>query len=204
MKIVPMDAETTGLDPENDQVLELAVIIEDTEAPELPPVVDLPSWVGRVAYERVTGHPAALKMNAEIIAAMPEVLGYDLPAYDEKYSSKKFPEGWYEKTGNLCYEAIEFIRRHIDAQKFTFAGKNVAGFDMRFMSPYFQSRAHHRVIDVGSVALGGENQWWREDVPPGLGDLTGEAVAHTAIEDARDVVRILRRVTGNYGRGELD
>lgn len=64
---------------------------------------------------------------------------------------------------------------------------------------------HHRVIDVGSVALGVEPSGWREDRISGLSELlsviSNREATHDALEDARDVVRLLRWLTGNYRGG---
>jgi oligoribonuclease (3'-5' exoribonuclease) len=198
MKIVPMDIETTGTDCDNDQVLEIALVIEDTGAEELLPIEELPHWVGRIKYDRVVGHPAALVMNAGLLADLARAI---------KGGPTEGPE-WYRSLQEACQDALDFLDEeygHVvgDLTKpptFVAAGKNVAGFDMRFMPGFFQRRFAHRVIDAGSVALGGENHWWKKDRPPGLGDLIDHEVAHDALTDARDVIRALRMTTGRYGR----
>ena len=200
MILASLDADMTGLDPDNDMVLEVALVVEDTSMHSLKDVQDLPHWVGRIAYDRIVGHPAALAMNVKLIAAMPEVL--------EQFGQGHRPEGWYRYLDEAMRDAIDFLDEqygHVTGSltkppKFVIAGKNVGGFDMLFMPDFFKRRCIHRTIDAGSVALGGENHWWSRHRPPSLGDLTERDVAHTALQDARDVIEVLRRCTGMYGR----
>lgn len=196
MILVNIDIETTGRDPEKHQVLEIAIVIENTNPllESFSTVEDLPSWVGRIRYDNIIGEPVALKMNADLIASMADPRAQMWASLDD-----------------ACRDAVRFLSGHIPgvatAQRLGLqngpliaSGKNVAGFDMRFMPDWFRKLFHYRTIDVGSVALGADQKWWAEAVPPSLNTLMGEKTQqHTALEDARDVVRVLRKVTKTYG-----
>ena len=145
MIYVPLDIETTGIDPERDQVLEIALLIEDTN--DLKPVDELPSFVARIWHERIEGSPVALAMNAGLIAAMAE---HGKPRWPELGMESV----WYDSEDAACRHALAFLDQ-IERRPFVFAGKNVAGFDLQF-PPVLRAQAHRRTIDAGSVALGGQ------------------------------------------------
>ena len=82
--------------------------------------------------------------------------------------------------------------------KIVLAGKNVAKFDYHFLPESLKNRFHHRMIDPGSRFID-----WSKDLPPSLDNLkkdliTEGEITHDAVEDARDVVRVLRAGTYNY------
>lgn len=169
MKYVSLDLETTGLDKEC-AVIEVAVVLEDTDNPSVP-VEDLPhrSWLVRPA-QMFFANWIAMEMNHELLKEAHEK-GVDAARVWSDLESTL--HGWgfdTQNRGNL-------------------AGKNVAGFDRKFLPPEIDRYFHHRCIDPGSVMI----DWSRARVP-GMHDLLGEGnVSHRALDDARDVVRILRR-----------
>ena len=90
-----------------------------------------------------------------------------------------------------------YLRGHFDPEvAVTAAGKNFAGFDKPFLLklPRFTDliRLHHRSLDPGSMWVRSDDNkvpstkecMRRADIP--------DAVAHTAIEDAIMVCRLIR------------
>ncbi len=195
MKYVALDIETTGLDPQKDQVLQIAFVIEDTENTESE-VEDLPFFEALIYHERISGHPFALNMNAEIIEALS-----NNDALHTERGTIDFRGREAGLFGSLHYaitEAFDFLSKNhpYATPKMVAAGKNAAGFDLPFLGRPVQNAFHHRVIDVGNVALGANPLLWKEDHPPGLADLHDRPPTHDALEDARDVIRILRKIGG--------
>lgn len=207
MKYVAIDIETTGLDWERDQVLQIALVIEDTTVvtAEGPAVEELSTWEGLVWHERIEGDPIALKMNAELI----EVLAFDFlapgagftrflrgrevrvwPSFD--VATRRALE-WLAKEHGTANDANDPVGAYVAA------GKNIVGFDLQFMPRRFRQCFHHRVIDVGSVAMGAMRGTWSGKRVPGLAELHDGAATHDALDDARNVVRLLRKLTGRYG-----
>jgi hypothetical protein len=93
--------------------------------------------------------------------------------------------------------------------KFLAAGKNYAGFDRRMLEEgeiKFDKEvySHQRVIDPGTPYI----DWDQDDVPPDLGTCKLRAgldpeVSHTAVEDAWDVIQVMRYASNNYNQGGL-
>jgi hypothetical protein len=205
MRYAALDLETTGLDPSRDQVLMVAMVAEDTEKPSAP-IDTLPTFACLVRHPRYEGDGAALAMNAELLKFLDTVAdgrpatfrcaGFDndIPVYD----SSSWPAGHFWET-----EAHRWLDDNFPAgHRVVAAGKNVAGFDLQFFTPELRKRFSACVIDPGSVFV----DWAKgplpmdvlmrrlgleEDAPasdPGVLRL-----AHDAIADARDVIRVLRK-----------
>ena len=197
MKYAAIDIETTGLDRENDQVLQVAIVLEDTSKPDIT-ISDLPTFEGLICHERLSGAPFALNMNREIVALLATATPGLVDFRDRRV------EVYANLSMALC-TAVEWLDLEhgndgaLGWMRFVAAGKNVAGFDLPFLGSDFQAHFHHRVIDVGSVALGANRDYWQTDAPPGMRELhEGNEPTHDALEDARDVVRLLRKLTNNY------
>lgn len=177
MIYISLDIETTGLNPERDQILQIAMVREDTSENPMPRVEDLPTFCCFVKHDRIEGDPYALAMNGWIIEALVTKYPTKHPVYDQE---------------EMLSSALLWLDKFCPDQRLTAAGKNVAGFDMPFLPRDIRRRFRHRVIDVGSVMI----DWHRSEVPS-LGDLKrmhnmGD-VSHDALEDARDVIRLLRK-----------
>ncbi len=198
MKFAGLDIETTGLDRELDQVLQLAIVLEDTTKAEIP-VEELPTFEALICHDRLSGNPYALNMNREIV----ELLATAQPGPVD-FRGRRVEV--FANKAAVIFAAIEWLQAHYTnggplekPRKFVAAGKNAGGFDLPFMGPDFQNRFHHRVIDVGSVALGANRDFWQKDSPPGMRELhDGVEATHDALEDARDVIRLLRKLPNNY------
>lgn len=166
MKYLALDVETTGLNPQEHQVLELALVVEDTAVYPLPPVDKLTHLVVRFKHETIRGEAQALVMNQDLLAQMSAATPW-LEAWRrvEQFVVREFPEG-----------------------RAVVAGQGAAGFDLRFFPGHLLPLFHHRVIDVGSRFVD-----FKKHVPPGLQDLLDRPQKHRALPDARAVVEILRR-----------
>ncbi len=179
MPYVSIDIETTGLDPESCQILEIGAVWDDwTRA-----INDLPTFHCYVVHERIIGDPVALAMNADILRKLanpktvddnfltPSLVGSDMAAWLQTL-------GWDGQTA------------------LTPAGKNFASFDRQFLKrlPRFEQvvKLCHRTLDPAMFF------WQRDDEKlPDSKTCYERAgmdpkVAHTALEDALAVVRLVR------------
>lgn len=197
MKYVSIDLETTGLDPSTCDILEFAAVVDDTLKPEVP-VDQLPSFRALVVAKSYRGEPYALAMHPELfreIASADKLLPYNAErAFVRSHSWALAPgdlftlfEQWAVEVGVLGPER---------KGKILVAGKNFAGFDLRFLREnngvMWDRTFSHRVLDPAMLFTLAE-----DDKPPSLELCLERAgftktVSHRALDDARDVVRCIR------------
>jgi oligoribonuclease (3'-5' exoribonuclease) len=176
---VSIDIETTGLNPDTCQVLEVAAVIEDWKSD----IDALPVFHRLIEHDQIVGEPFALALNHRILAELAKPPG-------ECETLRCEP---WEVRGLLA----SFLERYkIDPDEAILAaGKNFSGFDRPFLNrlPHFDLKFHHRVIDPGMA-------YWNpliDETPPDTktckerAGIQGE-VSHRAVDDARDIIRIIR------------
>ena len=199
MKYVSLDIETTGLDAHQDQILQIAMVVEDTFKPETP-VEELPSFVALLNHNYFRGNAFALAMNAWILSAIASGKS-EYPIYNvHEYPQQTFEPGEISGPSFNYPMWIQNILTFLDAHfgegtRVTLAGKNVAGFDLQFLPQEIKNRVRHRVLDVGPLFV----DFSKDAVVPDLKECMKRAypdkvyeVSHDALEDARDVIRLLR------------
>lgn len=184
MKYVSIDLETTGLDVYADDILEIGAVIDDLKSP----INELPRYRAVVGTSRYKGHPYALHLNAklfkEIVDGSPDV---------------KLPR-------DAIWGFVNFLKDNgIDTSKIHAAGKNFANFDKPFLKNFYDQNRHaigpepcimnfhHRSLDPGSMYLDPVIDKWI----PGMEECMRRAgiegeVAHTAVEDALIVIKLIR------------
>ena len=188
MIYVSIDIETTGLDPVNDQVLQIGAIVEDTN--NLLDFEDIPKFERLIRHRRITGSPYALAMNSNLIAKLAESDLYGISAEA------------------AVLDLYEWLLNHLgvplSGHRPVWAGKNVASFDLPFLSnisnwnQYFENS--NRILDPTILFVD-----WQKDVrPPSLQDCLRRAgfpdnrvVTHDAVSDAWDVICCLRKAYNN-------
>lgn len=185
MNYISIDIETTGLDPELDQVLSIAAVLDTTELRDLT-VTELPFFHRMIRHDRYHGNPIALAMNAELLRKIGEAgEGHLTLRTDEVFDT-------------FCL----FLREHEwTGMRIVAAGKNFASFDRQFLNRLdwrFKRLFHHRSLDPGSMFVNSG-----DEVPPSTEECGNRAnlakndKPHDALEDARFVVRLVRAaVTG--------
>lgn len=188
MKYVAVDIETTGLEKSVNQIIQMAFVAEDTNAP-LEEVEKLPSLV--ITFDlrdvQIVGNIHALTMNNSLLE---KIKNWD----DSNIILKQEDE----------VAVVTLIRRFLASNGFTkngtvpkavLAGKNISGFDLPFILEKFPSLSSYfsrRTLDPSILYLRNED----EDVPS-LWECLSRAgiekeVAHTALEDAQDIIRVMR------------
>lgn len=206
MKYVSIDIETTGLDPNYCLAIELAAVVEDTD--QKTPVDDLPQrhyLIVPSSGALMVGEPFALSMHAERFKLIDKHKNITAPEWISAGEGRPIlamPQS------SLLHDLARFIESEgaVFQGKFTAAGKNFGAFDLQFIKrmPCFEDlpRLHHRILDPAVLFLDKMDM-----APPDLKTCLNRAgiektVAHNALDDARDVVRVLR--AGLYGRLHSD
>jgi DNA polymerase III alpha subunit (gram-positive type) len=176
LKFVSIDIETTGLNPDTCQVLEIGAVIEDW----VSPVDKLPTFHKIIRRDLLVGEPFALALNCKLLRQL---------------SVKDLPDTCLPEEAGRRF--AEWLRLYgVDPKHVQPAGKNFASFDEQFLNrlPLFSDFVHfkHRTIDPTML-------FWQSD-DEGLPDsqtcmkrsgIDGK-VAHTAVEDALAVVKMVR------------
>ncbi|MEN6367617.1 MAG: hypothetical protein ABFC88_12455 [Thermoguttaceae bacterium] len=244
---VSIDIETTGLDPETCQTLEVGAVIDDWKSP----IDQLPRFRRVFAYETVCGSPMAMSINAtllKLIANAPKEpkMGTDdaIAKWVEQFPQESkhlagairqfvgdFNEVWWSLPLRILL--VEGMSRRPDSEIFRLAanppgiscfcepadlgplfrswltaygmdpksvqaaGKNFASFDARFLekipdfSKYIKFR--HRIIDPAILFWNPAEDERLPDSKTCSERAGGDGkVAHTAIDDALEVVRMIR------------
>ncbi len=174
--IVSIDIETTGLDPNVHSVLEIAAVIDNDEKN----ITDCDVIHCYVIHSEVVGSLVALNMNTEAIRRI-----------IDRQDSFTFitPE-----------QVADYFNFRLPKEKYTVAGANLANFDLRFLRKLdWEPNCFHRIIDVGNL------YWdWTIDYDrlPSMQKCLERAgfegsVKHNAIDDARDVLRLIRKYNEN-------
>jgi DNA polymerase III epsilon subunit-like protein len=183
MKYVSIDIETAGLN-KHCSILEFGAVIDDLSKPITED--ELIKFHTYVTYEdnHISGEPYALAMHQRIfhrIAKHEEGYNYT-PWYNLGINFKNWlKENGYEETNGV-------VRINV-------AGKNFAMFDKNFLEPIFEGQVEfvHRVLDpVMLYFRKGDKGLPSASMCMERAGLEGE-VAHTALEDAILVVKLLRR-----------
>lgn len=218
MIYVSIDIETTGLDPLSNNVLSIGAIIEDTT--KKLPYDECPKFNAIVLNKQLQGSPRAITMNKEIISLMGEYLegtdevrnvlnnnsGYKF--YEEEDVVKEFyrflwsngfgyelgPGDFVNTIDGVEYPAIGGKTKPITLNV---AGKNFGTFDKLFLQelPWWQKliRTRQRVLDPAILCV----DWNNDTALPSLTQCKERTnvegiVTHNALEDAWDVIQVLR------------
>lgn len=212
MKFISIDCETTGLDPETNDILQIGAVIEDT-ATRLP-LDQLPKFNYFLWRSRYTGSAYALNLNKWMFQELAayearqrypyqvEKIGFGTTTEDnasfQNLSSYIGP--WWEAP-NVFYNWLKDngFSPPENGKKITLnvAGKNFATFDKRFLekleawNKLFKVR--QRIIDPAILFV----DWNEDEALPGLDKCKqrvglNSVVTHDAVDDALDVIRVLR------------
>jgi hypothetical protein len=186
MRYLSLDLETSGPHPQRHQVLELAAVVEDSRHPL--PLHELPSFRRVVRHPEYLGTAGALALNARLLVEL----------------AQKEPNPELCTPAELLPQLREFLLAQgfkpdkKDCVRVTMAGKNVASYDLGFLKelPGWGTLvgADPAMLDPAAFYLN-----WRKDsrlpsmtICKARARFTDREVAHEALADALDVVRLLR------------
>lgn len=225
MKSISIDIETTGLDPQTCQMLELGLVAFDTHEP----FAQTTDNTLRIVFvrEELKGEIYALNLNRDLISEILEasqLLKKDNKGYKFFYEDNLTT--LYVRTEDIhsCAQTVsgviqDFLIKNgydVKKDKITAAGKNFASFDKKFIDEECTlggalNSIRHRVLDVGPMYITHD-----DTSVPGLADCLERAgypktVPHNAIDDAILVIKCIHAKTmpgffyfGRRGADEIE
>lgn len=167
LRLVWMDLEMTGLDPETCAVVELAIVVTGDD---LVPVDEM---------ERVVWQPE-------------EVLARTSPFVRDMHTKNGLFDKVRKSThglGDVERDAVAFVARHCKFREGVLAGNSIHQ-DRRFLQrhlPQLEGYLHYRQVDVSSLKVL-VSAWKGKDAVPKKEDKT-----HTALDDIRASIAELRQ-----------
>ena len=205
MKYVSIDLETSGLDPEKNQILEFGAILEDID--KCLGYYKIPKFSCIIEHKEIVGQPIALNMNARIINILSNLWmakGEKRDAIRKKFNIIKEDElvsnfiNWLAPYFATKENSCEDLQLYSYDFVLNIAGKNYASFDGKFLEKVSGwkdlIKYRHRIIDPSILYI----DWNKDENLPSLNECLKRAgieksVTHTAVEDAWDVIQVLRK-----------
>lgn len=189
MKYVCADIETTGLDKDICQVIEMACVIRDTDNMD-EPLESSPAFHCYISHDVYQGQAYAIAMNARIFEQLGRAENRSTPNapvykdYEAVQALKEFLiENGYKPSKNT--KRIHFVA----------AGKNFGNFDLQFLERMTTWKDH---FNVSSRILDPAMLWLKpeDNRVPGLKTCMGRAgvegeVTHHALQDVYDTITTL-------------
>ena len=222
MKYISIDIETTGLDPETCQILSIGAVIEDTlnqlpfeELPTFHGVIKRENVSGslfalnmnRDLIETIVQYSGAQDQDEKNdIVHMTGMQFYHEDEIVEALYQFCYRNGLVDLDPNFLNKQMKVVNgipypilgSNMVKTYLNCAGKNFAGFDKKFLEKLprwkqvFSIRS--RVLDPGILFV----DWINDESVPSLDECKKRAgidgvVTHNAVEDAMDVVMLLRQ-----------
>lgn len=167
-----IDLETTGLDPDFCQTLEIGAVLDYQDRP----IMDCPHFRAVLKHDRITGDAYALAMNADLLR--------------ESIDHGSTPQRAVELF--ICW-----LEQHVGNARLHLLGKNVGSFDVQFLKklPGFPlDRFSYRHLEVGSLMADRHGVDSLSDLYRLLETTCNfPGRAHTAVYDARMALAICRK-----------
>jgi oligoribonuclease len=209
MRYVSIDIETTGLDRQNDQVLEIGAVIEDTD--KQLDFNEIPRYKAIINHDRLSGNVYAFNLNARILEILANIPKFAIGNDANEFGIKKttyIREHNIIKPEDFALSFQTFLTSNGYKEnesngevKVIVAGKNFASFDQPFIERLLNLyripliNFGHRYIDPVNFFIDFETD---KDIPSlnkcleiaGIDD----EVTHNALLDAWDVVRVMRKI----------
>ncbi len=178
MKYVSVDIETTGLNPEENDILQIAMVVEDTN--NIVPLDKLPFINIFIDHKEIRVNSKTFNLFQRNFKKWSNA-GDKLDQYD-------------------AMEALEdFLKKHFSVDtRITLAGKNAGSFDLQFLKQmeffeYMDITFDHRVLDPASLFVDFSEDERLPSLPTCLERIGVEdVVSHDAYEDALQVIQVLR------------
>lgn len=188
---VSLDIETTGLDPECHNIIEFGAVLDDLAAPES--LHSLPYFHCYVLPPKTTGYhgsPDALSMNYKILRKISGRIMNDVgDSFLQPSEVAPAFRSWCIEHGLLPDRSA--------GKSILVAGKNIASFDLPFLRAQLPG---FNEINFSSRVLDPAILYYNplcDSSPPSMDVCLQRAgfsldVPHTAVEDAKLVIQLLR------------
>lgn len=173
--LIWIDLEMTGLDTQNDHIIEIATVVTDADLNTLD-----------------EGPVLAIHQPDEVLAAM-----------DEWNTTQHGKSGLIKRVKETCITAqeaerltLEFLYKHVDEGASPMCGNSICQ-DRRFLAremPQLERYFHYRNLDVSSLKELARR--WRPDVLDGV----KKQASHLALDDIRDSIAELRHYREHFLR----
>ena len=166
-RLVWLDMEMTGLQPETDRILELAIVVTDNQ---LEVVAESPVWVFHQTDELLDGMDAWNKGT------------HGRSGLIDKVRASTFDEAAIEEA------ALKFLRPFVPAHTSPMCGNSI-GQDRRFMARYMpklEAWFHYRNLDVSTLKELCKR--WKPDIAKGF----KKHQKHEALADIHESIDELR------------
>lgn len=172
-RLVWIDLEMTGLDPEKERIIEMATIITDSEL--------------NVVAE---GPVIAVHQPDSLLDAMDE---WCTNTHGASGLTKRVKESTIDEA-QAEQQTLAFLQQHLEAGKSPLCGNSI-GQDRRFLVKYMprlEEFFHYRNLDVSTVKELARR--WRPDVLAGV----KKQGSHLALDDIRDSISELRHYRDTF------
>lgn len=174
---VSIDIETTGLDPQACQVIEIAMVLDDRSKR----VVDCPFWHQEISHEYYVGEAKALLMNKRLL---------------ERLFAKECGVRW--STAVLGLKS--WMRSKCPRETLYPLGKNIGSFDWQFLkrlTGFPADEFSYRMLDIGSLYATADGMRGQSELSEQLAreyEIPGKP--HEALYDARVSLALARAKWG--------
>ena len=175
--LVWVDMEMSGLVPDRDRILEVALVVTDGE---LNTIAEAPVWVVHQADEVLDAMDSWNKGT------------HGRSGLIDKVRASKFTEAEVEAM------VLDFLRAHVASGTAPLAG-NTVHQDRRFMARYmpaFDSYLHYRIVDVSTLKELARR--WRPEVLAGV----VKESKHEALADVYESIEELRHYRRTFLRAD--
>ncbi|MGP4844675.1 oligoribonuclease [Marinobacter sp. 1Y8] len=166
-RLVWIDLEMTGLDPEKERVIEIATIVTDSDLNLIE-----------------EGPVLAIHQSDEVLSGMDE---WCTRTHGDSGLTRRVRESQISEA-DAEQQTIAFLQTHLDAGQSPLCGNSI-GQDRRFLvryMPVLEAFFHYRNLDVSSIKELARR--WRPDVLDGV----TKKGSHLALDDIRDSINELR------------
>ena len=171
--LIWVDMEMTGLDPDEDRVIEIATIITDTELNTL-----------------AEGPVIAIHQADDVLASMDE---WNTSHHGRSGLTDRVRSSRYNEDAATA-DTLAFLEQWVPAGASPMCGNSICQ-DRRFMArhlPELERYFHYRNLDVSTLKI--LAQRWRPDVAGGV----SKKSAHLALADIRDSIEELRHYRDHF------